>query len=241
MKSILFLRRVLLASSLTAPLLLLGCGGSSGGGNSAETAAPVGITVGSSKNLSEPYWSTDPAEYVRYQNELAEEKIIKDKATNAMIAEAGGWEFWDQLVAANDRVKIKVLMSKHGFEYSEVDPSVEASSLREAEAAKQLGKLDAAEPEAVPSALPNAASIGDCVKTFAPELRGVTYPLGSHTVAIDAFGRPGKATWVGSPATPISAGVRTGCQQTVASWGLPGDEGGHLIPNALGGFGGGRT
>jgi hypothetical protein len=136
MTSISFLRRVLLASSFTAPMLLLGCGGGSGAGNSAETAAPVGITVGSSKNLSEPYWTTDPAEYARYHNELAEEKIIKDRATNAMIEEAGGREVWDQLVAANDRVKLKALMSKHGFQYSEVDPSVEASSLREAQVAK---------------------------------------------------------------------------------------------------------
>lgn len=142
------LGRALLALSLTVPLLLLGCGG--GGGNSAEPTAFFSVNIGPVKNLSMPYGSTDPADVMRFENELAEAKLITEKAIKAMINEAGGQAVWDQLVAANDRAKIKVLMSKHGFDYSEIDPSVEASLLREAEVAKQLGKPDAAEPEAAP-------------------------------------------------------------------------------------------
>jgi hypothetical protein len=132
MKSTFLFSQVLLALSATAPLLLLGCGGE----NDAEPAAFFSITIGPVKNLSMPYGSTDPADFVRFQNELAEAKIITENAIKAMIEEAGGQEVWNQLVAANDRGRLKVLMSKHGFDYSEVDPSVEASSLRKAEVAK---------------------------------------------------------------------------------------------------------
>lgn len=77
----------------------------------------------------------------------------------------------------------------------------------------------------------------DCVPFYGSGLRGKSFTDHGQTVAVDAVGRPWYAekTWA-SHVTPSNGGRDESCQGEVAGWGMPGDQGGHLIPAALGGW-----
>jgi len=78
----------------------------------------------------------------------------------------------------------------------------------------------------------------DCAPFLPVTDRGQVLTVGSHTVFIDAFGRPGYATVSAGPAATVAPGVRLECEATAGPRGQDGDVGGHLIPVALQGWGG---
>lgn len=81
-------------------------------------------------------------------------------------------------------------------------------------------------------------SAADCAPFLPVTDRGQVLTLGSHTVFIDAFGRPGYATVSAGPGTAVAPGARLECEAMAGQPGQEGDVGGHLIPVALQGWGG---
>jgi hypothetical protein len=86
-------------------------------------------------------------------------------------------------------------------------------------------------------ALPAPLDSSQCIPFYAKPDSDHTYFYPTQTVYIDPLGRPGYAQWMATPAAVLTPTPRTACQTLVGKWGLPDDDGGHLIPAALSGWG----
>ena len=133
-------------------------------------------------------------------------------------------------MATKDHEHIRSVLSTYGIGYSTKEPGSDqptASALT----------ADAKQQQSAGNGAIKPLLITDCVKFFPAADRSQAYNFGPHIVFIDAFGRPGFSEWRGGPTIPVVPGIRTACGSTVLTWGLPGDDGGHLTPTALGGSG----
>jgi hypothetical protein len=79
----------------------------------------------------------------------------------------------------------------------------------------------------------------DCVKFYGSTVRDKRYQAHGQAVHIDSVGRPDLAFKAWQYYEPIRKGHdNTKCQRDVGNWGNADDQGGHLIADSLGGWGG---
>jgi DNA/RNA non-specific endonuclease len=226
--------RGLFLVSFAAAELLVGCGGG-GSNNSDDIAISVAPSTTSTDSDMSIYAFTDQAQIDSRQQALIEERLKTEDQNGPrfyqMIKDLGGFAAFNNLIASGEKEKIEATLSKYGIGYSASEPGASQSS--SSTLSKNLSNENGSANQAT-----KPLAITDCVPFFPPADRGKTFALGSHTVYIDAMGRPAYATWIGSPSDPVVPGTRTPCATTVGTWGIAGDQGGHLIPTALGGWGG---
>jgi len=142
-----------------------------------------------------------------------------------MVHDMGGFNTFQKMLAEEDESKLRATLRLYGINMD--DPE---STRRE------LSATSATEAESSGTAKPLA--ITDCVKFFPIGDRNKAFALPSQFVYIDAQGRPAYASWHGGPSVTPLPGTRLPCGTTVGTWGLKTDVGGHMIPAALGGYGG---
>jgi hypothetical protein len=78
---------------------------------------------------------------------------------------------------------------------------------------------------------------GSCERYLPDDDRGEELQFDQDRVLIDSIGRPfrSRIVWSGPP---LAASRDYPCQVEVGKWGILGDEGGHMVGSALGGYGG---
>ena len=203
---------ILLAVSFSLPLY--GCGGST---NSIDTSI---------------YSATTAEEVAEKEKNMIDTQLAIEDPSGPrfyqMIKELGGFDTFSSLMATKDHDHIRSVLSKYGIRYSTEEPGADKPTKNTAE--EKTRQLQSINDGTVKPLL-----VTDCVRFFPAADRSTAYNFGPHIVFIDVFGRPGFSEWRGSPVTPVTPGVRTACGTTVGTWGLPGDDGGHLTPIAVGG------
>ncbi|MFT7723217.1 MAG: DNA/RNA non-specific endonuclease [Roseateles sp.] len=205
--------------ALPVAIGLVACGG---GGDDAPGPASSASAY-TAEELTDVYALTGQEADQRFAA-VIDRKIAAEPGSSGFfraVKEAGGMEAFLQLVADDSSDAAKELLARHGVGFTRDMPTGDAMAQRMS-----------AEPGV------RAQNVSDCIQVYPPADRDKTFAFGSHTVHIDSYGRPGVATWTGGPGIPVGPGTRTGCQTTVGKWGVAGDVGGHLIPAALGGWGG---
>lgn len=160
---------------------------------------------------------------------VSEAKIIDSKVRQGdrlfvMARDMGGLERVDELLRSSDTEKIRTTLAAYGIGYSRLPDAEEVNARQEID-------QSATAVDPLPTDLPTTG----CPQFYTPPYRMRIFGSGTETFYIDASGRPGYATYVGNPLVPVVPTSRLPCGTKVGTWGVPGDDGGHLIPNALGG------
>lgn len=156
------------------------------------------------------------------ENRVLSEKIKQGDHVAVLARDLGGVAQLTKFLTQPDRDAIGRTLTSYGVKFVDLD---KASS----------GRAAIEESRVTPAASPSDADLSSCVMFYPLALHNTVFAQGQSVLSIDAQGRAGIATWDGGPTTPPSPGARTSCQTIVGGWGIYGDQGGHLIPSALGG------
>ena len=151
-----------------------------------------------------------------------------------MVKDAGGFEAYEAL-RLSDRAKYQQLLKKHNIEYV----TDRLPGVSESEEGLSLQNVDDCVKYFPQSDRDKLFFVGDGVA----KLSGIRWPAfkgKSHEVYIDKSGRPAYASDLyGQPgvvSAPSKSTISRSCQDKVRSWGISGDQAGHLIASALGGW-----
>jgi hypothetical protein len=98
-------------------------------------------------------------------------------------------------------------------------------------------KPEVSAPDEIDDPLHDSNEASNCERYLPDADHGEMLQFGQNRVTIDSIGRPSQSH-IGWAGRPLAAPRQEKCQSEVGKWGEPGDEGGHMVGRALGGYGG---